>query len=248
MTVAPDAQNLDKEENGSEDDPTLSAENAKQKEFTPPKDGSWVPRERLNNLSAEVKDLRAKIDEQAKVQNAPKLVPRDELLAKVDAGELTQAQADEQWQLQIESNVADQVEIVVKNTANATKMQNELAKYEETVPELRDESSELYGRVAKEYAYMTGTLGMPDTTQTTIAALRATVGPVESLKKVEIKKPNGDSHEETGSGSAGGGSGSNSDTPELSPRQKEYYRNAIRMGAYKDWDEVHAELKDYNKV
>lgn len=244
MNVTADAPKSGDTDKGPETDPSLSKEKAK--EFVPPTDGSWVPRERLNNMSDENRSLRAQLEKQEKAQNAPKPVPRADLLAKVDAGEMSQAQADEIWQGQIETSVADQVETVVKDTAAATRMQTELTQYETKVPELSNENSELYAQVKQEYRYMTQTLGMPDTTSTTLAAVRSVVGPVDKLQ-IEIKQNTGDGHPETSGGGGGGGNNQpNSEKVELTDRQKDYYSNAIKMGAYPDWKAVYKELAEYN--
>ena len=245
MNVAADAPKPGSTGESTETDPSLSKDNAKNKEFVPPTDGSWVPRERLNSMSDENRSLRAQLEDQVKKQNARKPVPRDELLAKVEAGDMSQAEADNIWQGQIESSVADQVEIVVKDTAAATKMQTELDQYEKTVPELSDESSELYAKVAKEYRYLTQTLGMPDVTSTTLAAVRSVVGPADSLKKVTIKKNAGDGHFETGGGNDGKKPGG-ADKIVLTDRQKDHYRKCIDNGLYPNWDAVYKELEEYN--
>lgn len=244
MTVAADDPKPGSTGDGEETDPNLSSEHQKTPEFIPPTDGSWVPRGRLNNLNAKVDQLTEQL-EQEKKQNAPKPVSREKLLAQVDAGEISQAEADAVSEQQLETRVADQVETVIKDTAAATKMQQELSKYEENVPELNDEASELYGKVASEYRYMTKTLGMPDTLGTTLAAVRSVVGPAKSLKKIELKENKGENHEENSSGGGSGNENSSSSKVQLSARQKDHYRNAIRMGAYASWDAVYKELEEY---
>jgi len=243
MTVMDEALDPGSTGKSTETDPSLSKDNAQ--EFIPPKDGSWVPRERLNKMNARIDDLSKQLEKQEKEQNAPKPVPRKELLAKVDVGEITQAEADEVWQHEIETRVADQVETVVRDTAAATKLQEELTAYEKSVPELSDENSELYANVAREYNYLTQTLGMPDTTSTTILAVRSIVGPAHALKTVDIKKQTGDGHPEN-SGSGDGGKNSTGSKIQMTDRQKDYYRNGIRNGAYADWDAAHKELAGYN--
>jgi hypothetical protein len=229
-------------------DPSLSEDNIgrEKKEFIPPTDGSWVPRERLSDLSrnfnSKIELLEAKINEQEKKQNAVPPVSRAELLAKVDAGEISQVDADEQWEQQIKTGVADELETALSIHSQDQKVQDELSAYETTVPALTDADSDTFKRVAVEYDYMVSSLGQPQKPSTMVAAVRSVVGPLNALKKdVKITKKT-ESHEESG---GSGGSGGNPDTDvkvKMSARQKEYYRKAIDKGIYKDWAAVNDEL------
>ncbi len=243
MNVKVDAPDPDVPGDSTENNSPPSENNA---EFKPPSDGSWVPRERLNKLSAKIDDLSKQLSKQVEEKNTPKPVSRKDLLEKVDAGEMSQVEADEISEKQLEYRVADQVETVIKNTAVATKLQEELSAYENSVPELSDESSELYANVKREYQYLVQTLGMPDTTNTTLAAVRSIVGPANALKKIGIRKQTGDGHQENSGNGTSGSSNSGGKTPQMTTRQKEYYSNGIRNGAYENWDAVYKELKAYN--
>lgn len=231
----------------SETDPSLSKE--KTQEFVPPKDGSWVPRERLNNLTADMNakfsSQQRRIDELTEKQNAPVEIPRSELLQKVDDGEISQAEADKVWEDQMVTKAAQSIKTVVEDTATANKLQSELAEYESKVPELSDKSSELYAKVAKEFQHFTNELGMPDTTSTTLAAVRSVVGPASKLKIVKVTKSDGENYEENSGGGDSGLKLNDDGTPKLTDRQKKHYGKCIDSGLYKDWDEVHKELKEF---
>jgi len=242
MTVTDDDLDPGLTGDSAETDPSPSKDVTKS-EFVPPKDGSYVPRERLNQVLAKVEALSKQIKE----QNAPKPVSRKELLDKVNVGEITQYDADDIWQGQNEKRMVDQVETVVRDTAVATKLQDELSSYEKRVPELGDENSDLYRNVANEYQYLVHELGMPDGTSTTLAAVRSVVGPANALKKIDIKTQTGAGHPENSGSGDSGNQNPAGDKPQLSARQKDYYSNGIRMGAYKDWAEVHKELEGYQR-
>ena len=224
-------------------------------EFTPPRDGSWIPRERSNER---VRDALAKLDgathrigeleKKLEEANKPPEHTREELLAKVASGEIPQAQYDEYFARESENRVTRQIGDDLDARQKNAVVNTEIAAYEEAVPALKDNSSETYQRVAAEYHYQVNTLGQPPGAGTTAMAARSVLGPLSSLRAA-IPEPNPNTHTEVGGGADGGQAGGG-DAPaltweKLTARQKEYYESGIRGGAYADRAACLKELTDY---
>ena len=214
------------------------------REFVPPRDGSWVPRGRLDDVIAKLKSLEEKV----KVQNAPKRLSRADLDAEVEAGKLSREQADATWEGQITADAAQAAVKHVEQASQAKALGDTLLAYEEAVPELKDTSSATYARIAQEVAYLQG-IGHPEGLATVVAATRSVMGPLNALKVRKAPGPKGgEGHQEGGSG-GGEGSGRKPDRrTELSARETEHFRKLIDKGVYRDWDAVHAERAAADKL
>lgn len=214
-------------------------------EFVPPKDGSWVPRERLNDVVDKLDRLQTQVDEEkTKRESAEaqaKEVSRETLLESVDAGEMTQAEADNLWEEQIATNVTKRIAGDIKTATTEKNHRDGVKAYEDAVPALCDKNSEVFERVTKEYDHMADELGFARDNATMCAALRAVLGPVKSLKN-SVPESSLETYQETAGG--GGGSRPQGDVPAgLTAREKTHYENAIRTGGYKDWNDVAETLK-----
>ena len=216
-------------------------------EFKPPKDGSWVPVDRLKDVSRKLKETREELArERQKAETTtshPKTWSLNELNAEVNAGRMTQDAANQIWEDQIVERAAGKVRTVTTIESRTQTQAEELAEYQRLIPDLEDPASPEFAKVEKEYQHYLKHLGMPDTTGTMLVAARAVLGPIEAIragKSATIK--GGEAYRETGSGPGGGGRKPTT-LEALSPRQKEHYRRAIEMGAYAGWDAVAAELK-----
>ena len=216
--------------------------------FKPPKDGSWVPVERLKDVSRKLKETReelALVRQKAATPPEPsKAWSLNELNAEVAAGRMTQESANQVWEDQIVERAAGKVRAVSTIESQAQTQAGELAEYQRLIPELEDPASPEFAKVEKEYKHYLTHLGMPDTSGTMLVAARAVLGPIEAIragKAATVK--GGEPYREIGSGTGGGGRKPTT-LDALSPRQKEYYRRAIDNGAYPGgWDEVAEELK-----
>lgn len=221
-------------------------------EFKPPTDGSWIPRERsnervqnalakLDGATQRIGELEKKLEEAAK----PPTHTREELLTKVEAGEVTQAAYDEYFATESENRVTQQIGVDLDQRQKTASITAEITAYEEAVPALKDTSSETYQRVAQEYHYQVNTLGQPPGAGTTAMAARSVLGPLSSLR-TKIPEANPQAHVETGGGagesSAGGEKTSAPTWDKLTARQKAHYTKAIQNGGYADQAAVLAEL------
>lgn len=218
-------------------------------DFQPPRDGSWIPRERLNTVLAKLDGATQRITEVEKKleeANKPPEHTREELLAKVESGDVSQAAYDEHFARESENRVTRQIGEDLDARQKTVAITAEITAYEEAVPALKDTSSETYQRVAQEYHYQVNTLGQPPGAGTTAMAARSVLGPLSSLR-AKIPEANPQTHGETGGGAGesmvqSGGEKTSMAWNDLSKRQKEHYETAIRSGAYSDRAAVLEEL------
>ena len=215
--------------------------------FKPPKDGSWVPVERLKDVSRKLKETREELAQERQkaisTVQPPKTWSLNELNAEVTAGRMTQDAANQVWEDQIVDRAAGKVRHVTTIESRTQTQAEELAEYQRHIPELEDPASPEFARVEKEYKHYLDHLGMPDSAGTMLVAARAVLGPIEAIragKAATVK--GGEAYRETGSGPGGGGRKPTT-LDALTPRQKDHYRRAIETGAYSGWDAVAEELK-----
>jgi hypothetical protein len=214
-----------------------------EKAFIPPKDGSWVPRHRLDQELTKRRDLEEELMELKTAATSTPTPTRAELIKKVEDGELSQADADAIWERELTSKIVGQLsgaltqrEIVQKHTA-------EIEKYRELVPEMADDSSPIHAGIVEEYSYLTTTLGMPENTATMIAAVRTKLGSLEKLRVKGTRRT--ETHQESGGGGDEGGGKVDTRISKLPKEKRDYYANMIRIGSYKDWDAVFKLLEKY---
>lgn len=239
--------------------------------FVPPADGSWVPRERLNEATAEVRTLSERLARlegrlsalpsggQPPVAPRPELkktYTRQELNAAVARGGLTREQADDVWAVQLESNIATKVDQTtaqaVAAVVRAQRLDSELGQYRTLVPDaFVDNGNAQRGRVRQEWEYLTS-LGHPDSPETELAALRAAFGPAAALSTARQKPDTRETHQETFASGDGGDSGADTPDPGKPPKgltrdEYAYYDDLRRKGIYRDWNAVREELKFANQ-
>lgn len=237
-------------------------------EFVPPNDGSWIPRERVNemvsnavnsatsNLGREVSELRGRLEqqgEQLKSANAAPKATREQIRARVEAGEMSEAEANdyllEQRLNDMKSEIVESITTTTAQQQRESLVTEQIKAYQAKVPSVMAAGSPERTRVVQEFDYLTKTLGMPPDGRAELQALRSVLGPVESLGNKADGTP--EHHQET-SGSGGGdesqGGSQNTDgaPSDLSSAEKKYYADQIEKGIYKDWDAVKAELKYAN--
>ena len=215
--------------------------------FKPPKDGSWVPVERLKDVSRKLKETREELAKERQKATtsvqAQKAWSLNELNAEVTAGRMTQDAANQLWEDQIVDRAVGKARAVSTIESRTQTQAEELAEYQKHIPELEDPASTEFAKVEKEYQHYLNHLGMPDSPGTMLVAARAVLGPIEAIKAAKTATiKGGEAYRETGRGPGGGGR-----TPTtldaLTPRQKDYYRRAIENGAYPGWDAVADELR-----
>lgn len=238
-------------------------------DFVPPKDGSWMPRERANEMvqnavasataasGREVSELRGRLDALTEAQTRASAEPAfsdAQLRAQVDAGQMTEAEASD---IRLKSSLDAMEKRIVSNvTANnedANRQRivtDQVEAYKAKIPAMMAPESAERARVVAEYNFLVNTLGHPATNATELAAMRAVFGPVEALG---VKADGTPEHHQETSGSGGGDESQGGKQPvdgapaHLSPDEKRYYRDLIQKKIYPDWKAVEAELKYADK-
>lgn len=226
----------------------------------------WIPKVRFDEvlrrqdklqeeLQAE-REQRIRLEERVKAggETKPKTYTRAELLAAVENGQITQAQADEAWEAQITAKVTESVtrDWMQHETARerAQRVSSEISRYKAAVPDVTDPASDTRRKVAEEFQYLVS-IGQPRTVETELAALRSVLGPVDRLEKRDVTREKRPTHQE---GNGGGGrpprDGGNPNGPpaNLPPRYKAHYERMIEKGMYSGWDDkrLQSELKRAN--
>jgi len=219
----------------------------------PPGDG--ITKQQLAAaLNSQERKLRAEFEETLKRErdqgkaNDPKPPTRAELLAMVDRGDLTQAQADALWEKQLTERVkreaAAEVGAALGVQDRTRRVEAVLAEYREVVGDAWVEGTKERAKVAAEFKHLVEVLGYPPTKETEAAALRAAFGDVAALRASKSAKAgSSETHAETGGSKPSGEGGSKDPVKALDARQRAYYQRGIDNGRYRDWDAVREELK-----
>lgn len=253
----PDYRDELEAEEMADDDRTGGHEPGKGRdEWRPPSDGSWVPKARLDTALGQLRETRGSLEqvqqrlerlEQKSASNGEgQEYTRAQLLAAVEEGQVSQAQADEIWERQIERRVerkmGEEIERRSVQSQRSTLVTSELNRYKSAVPELLEDGSDVRQRVESEYTFLLST-GLNPGLETELAAVRAVLGPADRLKANPGARRQ-ETHQETGYGSDSGTGGKDrSFKDRLSPSYRAYYDDQIRKGRYKNWKAVEDELK-----
>lgn len=217
------------------------------KTFVPPKDGSWVPRDRLNAVSSQLKELRAEL-QALKAPSKPKPnFSKAELRKAVEEGKLSEDQAEAVWERQTEERIAERLTQDLAVHSQKTAAARTIAEYEAIDPALADEDSDLRHRVVDEYKSLLD-LGSPNSEATMVAALRAVCGSVDTFKRSKAAKKGRvlESHDEYEAGDDLGETGANG-KPKLSKAERSYYAPLVQRGMYRDWKEVEEMVSKFGK-
>ena len=219
--------------------------------FIPPKDGSWIPRERMNEVKAskdaQIASLQAALaalTSRVETGDVQKPKTRAELAEAVTSGKMTQVQAADIWEAQRKAEIEADVLAKVEQRSQAQSKQTAVQTYEQAIPALKDPESVESRKLAAEHRHLVAELGLPNNDATVLAALRASFGPVEAVRP--LKRKDSEPYAE------GGGDGNTSEVDgvpglQLTNREKDFYGRAIKGGLYKDWNEVKAERASKTK-
>jgi hypothetical protein len=203
----------------------------------------------LGNVRSEFEAFKAGAGSTAKPADQPQRYTRAQMKAAVDAGQISQEQADEAWAKQIEQTAIESATAAVTGNLAEQKtkerIDSDLKSYKRLKPDILDKSSETFQAIKAAFDDLRET-GMPNDLRTELAAIKSVLGPVEKLEKAS-KASRSQEHEEQGGGEGGApkqkaGSGKKLHQY-LSGDAKAYYEDGIKKGRYKDWDAVDAELK-----
>lgn len=220
-------------------------------------DKDVVPRSQLiAALSSQERKLRAEFQGQIdeikagqKKADPPKQYTRAELNAAVEAKQITQEAADQVWDDQIQARADARAAAVATDTVTRAqrkeRVDSDIGRYMALEPDIVVDGSDIRKKVAAEYNFLVS-MGDPKTTDTELKAIRAALGPLETLELAKSGRSQHDTHRETGGGGPGGKPKGEKETPlvaKLTQRQKDYYEGQIKSGQYKDWKDVEATLK-----
>ena len=182
-----------------------------------------------------------------KPADLPKVYTKAELKAGVDAGQITQDQADSIWDTQRETQVSEKARLAAEEAVNRKATQeridSDLSSYKRLKPEIMEEGSETRESIKAAFKRMTSR-GSPANEATELAAIEAVLGPLDKLENAAKATRSQESHQESGGGKPAGGGGSGKKLVDhLKGEAKEYYAEQIKKGLHKDWDSVEKELK-----
>lgn len=233
--------------------------------WTPPRDGSWLPKVRVDELIAGAKAEAARAAEQtaglrAEMQalkdavqqkSAPKPLSRADLNQLVADGKVTQEAADAEMERQVIDTATTKARQVASDVVTQREREGlvtrELDEYRGLIPAAWETGSKERAKVEAEYRYLVGKLGYPDSKATEVAALRAAFGDPELIKASRSTGRSGpaETHSEVGGAERGEGGKSDADSPPkgLAASHKAYYEKQIQRGLYADWNAVREELK-----
>ena len=156
---------------------------------------------------------------------------------------MTQVQAAETWEAQRAAAIKSEVLAEVAQHSQAQQKQAVVKTYEAMIPALADSESGESKRLAGEYKHLVVELGLPNSEATMLAALRATFGPADGLRKMERK--GAESFGETGDSAGASNAVEVTKGLKLTPREKDFYDRSIKAGVYKNYDEVKEERAKY---
>ncbi len=169
-----------------------------------------------------------------------------DLRIAVDEGRLTETQADEIRDRQIEERVTSKVSETVNATLSqhqsSTQIDAEVDRYLKARPAVDAEGSPERARVQSAFTEITK-LGLPDDQRTTLMALRNAFGPIDAVETAGPGKRPAASHDETGGSDEGGDGGPTGGWPKAMPTANRlYYDDLIHKGIYtqetavKEWE------------
>ena len=236
------------------------------------KDGSWIPRDRLNEAVGKVKgELETsqaeiiRLTEQIRIsgentnqqpaqKKAEKIYTLAELRTAVENKTISQTTADQIFEGQQKSEMNTAIQSAMKDFSvetNATQtIQSQIKDYVDLLPDMNKTDTKDRGKLQTAYNDLTGVLGLPkenslEDRKIQLLAMKNAFGPIDAVRtaKSSLSNENRESHQEQ-FGNAGGDSGTDEKIPKgLTDGQKRHYSRQIENGLYKDWDAVTEELK-----
>lgn len=216
--------------------------------WEPPKDGTWVPKSRMDEsvnthkdratlAEAEAKterEARIRLEERLTVGETKKVenvgVTRVQLNQEVTDGRITQVQADDMlmaqekksWLAEAEQKFTQQRD----EDQRSRQIDEGIAAYTRACPEVQQQGSDERKKVTLEYNELVR-MGQPPTFSTELLALRAVFGPADKLTELRSKRA---AHSETGTGGGADGAPASRSLSGVAARQKAYYDERVKRG------------------
>lgn len=166
-------------------------------------------------------------------QTAEKIQTRQELRAKVNAGEITEDQMDDilerQFEAKLSKKVEETVESRVSNSQTTATIDSQIQAYVGVFPDINKEGSATRAKIQAEFVELVKG-GSPESISTELAAIKIVCGQLKTGSRRAAPEP----HEEIGGASEG------NDRPDtqgwakgLGPTQKKHYTKMVERGMYK---------------
>lgn len=186
----------------------------------------------IARLVGEVESLKA--GSPSKTAEPEKVFTRAQLNASVASGDITQDQADELFEAQLEKKLTAKIKTETVSTVGAAEqsrtVQGKIDGYVDAYPDLVKEDSDLRAKVQVEFDELVSLGDSPKDVATQLKAIRAVCGPL----KAKGRKAAPDTFDDTG------GTGDNGEKPDtagwakgLGATQKKHYQKLIDRGIYK---------------
>lgn len=200
-------------------------------------------RGKRQGLQTEVAELRGRIEGMASSQpkqEGTKELSRRELRQMVEDGKVSEDEAEDIVQRQLERRLGDRMVKALDDRLTTRqlndKVQTEISRYKEAVPDLNDRESAAFQKVETEFQHLVS-LGYDDgDPRTELLAARAAFGDPSRLKAV--KSRGRETHEETGGHAESDSDVRTDGIPKgLTRRERDHYGKLIDRGLYKGWDD-----------
>lgn len=167
-------------------------------------------------LAAAKERARVLEEQAAKPAKEPEFTPL-QIQAAVDAGKISQVEATQYLVEQSLSKKLAEQQRQAKAEAPLVTARQTLAEYVKAMPDLADERSESNKKAFMHYRDLVDVYGLPDNEATKVAALKATVGDLDTIKaRRETRELTRTSARTTVPGSAGGQGGQVNQKPDIS--------------------------------
>ncbi len=186
-----------------------------------------------------------------------------ELQRAIDEQKITLAEAMEYREKYLskqfeerESKLRTELTSARDETNKVAVMDQELGRYLKVVPEINQPGSQHREALEREFAYQCELHGYADPAALTtrqrlamnLSAVRAVLGPIETLERKSTMAPTRSTHQETTAGTSRPTTPGKDLLSALSADEKAHYTKMIDLGRYKDWSEVKTELEWYAKL
>lgn len=246
------------------DDTGISQENVEEAESQ--QEATTVPlqaledeRQKRQNAEKQVAELRGKVEILSQQPQGNETAAKEwttaEIKEAVNTGQISEDEAERirqaQWKREVKQEVTQEISQTLNQQSVNQRVDSEIQRYVKIIPELSNQSSDTFGKVKKEFDYLTTMLGRDaNDIGTQLQAVRTVFGDIEALEKVN-GKPAIMPHQEVGGQGQTDRTDKKSDgSPNWLPREvRQFYEKQFEMGMYSGWQDnrVKAEIEKYGK-
>ena len=179
--------------------------------------------------------------QEAAAPGADKIWTKEELRDLIDKGQITEAQAEDRFELQREQRIRKAVMADVEQLNQKQTVGQQIDEFIALIPELNDKTSKDSLRAKAQFEALVAR-GMPKTPATELTAIEMIYGTVNALRTARGARSEAESHQDgagdgeppTGSKSAG--------KMKYTADEKRYYEDLIGKGIVADWAAADAEM------